>query len=88
MSGLGSALHLAVAFTSIRDVVTAPLAVLRERGNLRWGTTTKPNQCNTTIVKIDRLQRGIFLPQFVLKNQHPILKGSLSLEIFDFMFFP
>jgi hypothetical protein len=55
MSGLGSALHLAVVFTSIRDVVMAPLAVLRERGNLRWGThlTIKPNQCNMTIVKID-----------------------------------
>ncbi len=52
---MGTALHLAVAFTSIRDVVMAPLAVLRERGNLRWGThlTAKPNQSNMTIVKID-----------------------------------
>ncbi len=44
MPGLGSALHLAVAFTSIRDVVMAPLAVLRERGNLRWGRVLLPNQ--------------------------------------------
>jgi hypothetical protein len=34
--GLGAALHLSVMFTSLRDMVIAPVNVLMERGKLRY----------------------------------------------------